>query len=48
MFHLLLNLGAEETRTPNGMSMVESFTEASQSQTNSKKAFNAFKPVVGA
>ncbi len=46
MFHLLLNLGAEETRTPNGMNKVESFTEASQNQTNSEKAFNAFKPVV--
>jgi hypothetical protein len=48
MFRLALNLGAEETRTLNAMSMVESFTEASQSQTNSEKAFNASKPVVGA
>ena len=48
MCRLVLNLGAEVTRTPNGMSMVELSTGASQSQKNSKKAFNASKPAVNA
>jgi hypothetical protein len=48
MFRLVLNLGAEEIQTPNETSMAGSFTGASQSQMNSKRAFNACKAAADA